>query len=414
MFGTKVKAVVLVFLAVAVFKAGDFTQFLGENRSGVVTTGKNLLKKWPEEGLKELWRIPVAGGFATPAISQDKLFLLDYDLSKEEDTVRCLDLKNGKELWKFGYHSKIKPTAYDYSRTMPAVSGKYVVTFGTSCVVSCLEKDTGKLVWQKDLVKEYGAKIPGWAAGQNPLVDGDKAVILISGDKVQMAAFDLGSGKVLWETPWDSNSGLTHNSVTAMTFEGEKFYIGCSKKSAFGVSASSGKLLWNHPGWTVKTANIPAPLVIGKDRIFFTGGYGAGSLILGLKKNGKDIVAEEITRITAKDFGSHVQTPILYKGSIYGVSGGEITCLDLDGKVLWKSGKVKVGLGSYLFIDDLLYVWSDIGTLLLVEPSTSEYKEISRFSALKGKQMWSPISVSGSKLVVRSMTEMVCLDLEGK
>ena len=88
MFGTKVKAVVLVFLAVAVFKAGDFTQFLGENRSGVVTTGKNLLKKWPEEGLKELWRIPVAGGFATPAISQDKLFLLDYDLSKEEDTVR--------------------------------------------------------------------------------------------------------------------------------------------------------------------------------------------------------------------------------------------------------------------------------------------------------------------------------------
>ena len=408
----KVMLMALVFCVSSI--AADFTQFLGENRNGIVNSGKNLLKKWPGEGLKEFWRLKVGSGYAAPVVVGDKMFFLDYDLPKEEDVLRCLNMKDGSEVWKYGYPSKIKPTKYDYSRTVPAVSGKYIVTFGTSCMVSCLEKDSGKLLWQKDLVKEYGAKIPTWAAGQNPLIDGGKVVILISGDKVQMAAFDLASGKVIWETPWDSNAGLTHNSITAMTLEGEKFYIGCSKKSTFGVSAANGKLLWEHPGWTVKTANIPAPLVIGKDRIFLTGGYGGGSLILGLKKNGTKIETEEIVRIKAKDFGSHVHTPILYKSSIYGVSGGELTCMDLDGKVIWKTKGAKIGLGSYLIIDDLLYVLGEKGMLLLVEPSPSEYKEISRFQALTGEQIWSPLTLSGSKLIVRSMTEMVCLELEQK
>ena len=410
MYMSKIKLLLFVLLAVSAVLADNFSQFLGENRNGVVTTGKKLLKKWPAEGPKELWRVKVGGGFAAPVVFEDKLFILDYNTDKEEDTVKCLDMKDGKEAWSYGYPSKIKPSQYDYSRTVPAVNGKYVVTLGTNCLVSCLEKDSGKLAWQKNLVKEYGSKVPGWYAGQNPLIDGDKVIILVAGDKVLMAAFDLASGKTAWETPCESNWGMTHNSLTVMDFEKEKFYIGCSKKGAFGVAAADGKLRWTHPGWTVKTANIPAPLVIGKDRIFFTGGYGAGSLILGLKKNGNEVVTEEITRLTEKDFGSKVQTPILYKDNIYGASG-EIYCLDLNGKVLWKSSKVKVGLGPCLIIDGLLYVLGDTGTLFLLEPTASGYKEISKFAALTGKQMWAPLAVSGGKLVIRSMTEMLCLDI---
>ena len=96
MYMSKIKLLLFVLLAVSAVLADNFSQFLGENRNGVVTTGKKLLKKWPAEGPKELWRVKVGGGFAAPVVFEDKLFILDYNTDKEEDTVKCLDIRTGK------------------------------------------------------------------------------------------------------------------------------------------------------------------------------------------------------------------------------------------------------------------------------------------------------------------------------
>jgi len=405
---------VLILLAItlsALFSS-DFPQFMGPERNNVVNDTK-LMKFFPSEGLKELWRVKVAGGFGAPAIFWDKVYLLDYDAEKEEDVVRCLDAKTAKEEWRFAYSSKFKKTQYDYSRTMPAVTDRYVVTFGTTCVVTCLERVTGKFVWQKDIVKEYGANVPTWAAGQNAFVDGDKVIVSISGKSVLIAAFDIATGKTAWETPCKENYGLTHNTITTMTVDGEKIYLGCSKKATFGVSAKDGKLLLDYKGWTVKTANIPAPLVIGKNKVFFTGGYKGGSLIALLKKEGNSIVITEDLRLPESEFGSHVHTPILYNNNIYGISTGLLKCLDLDGKVLWSSGKQKFGLGGLLIADNRLFVLNgDTGVLYMIEASPEGYKEISKVKVFEGKQIWTPLVMANGILYIRNMTEMTAVDLK--
>jgi len=305
--------IVLILLAIStsVLFSANFPQFMGPDRNNIVNDTK-LLKVWPADGLKELWRIKVGSGFAAPVVYGDKIYFLDYDLAKEEDVVRCLDSKTAKEEWRSAYSSKMEKTKYDYARTMPSVTDKYVVTFGTQCVITCLDRVTGLVVWQKDLVKEYETTVPKWYAGQNPYIDGDKVIIAVYGVSVLAAAFDLTTGKPVWETACKEEYGMTHNSLTKITVDGVKMYLSCSKIGAFGISADDGRLLFTHKDWKVKMANVPSPLVIEKNRVLFTGGYNAGSVILSLRKEGKEIFLKEEVRLKGKVFGSHVHTPILY------------------------------------------------------------------------------------------------------
>ncbi|OGF44389.1 MAG: hypothetical protein A2231_04930 [Candidatus Firestonebacteria bacterium RIFOXYA2_FULL_40_8] len=404
---------VIILLALSTFAlfSSDFPQFMGPDRNNIVNDTK-LLKTWPAEGLKEVWRVKVAGGFGAPAVFWDKLYLLDYDPEKVEDVVRCLDAKTAKEEWRFSYPSKFEKSQYDYSRTMPAVTDRYVVTFGPSCIVTCVERVTGKFVWQKDLVKEYGTLVPKWAAGQNAFVDGNKVIVSVCGKSVLIAAFDIAAGKAVWETPCKENYGMTHNTITKMSVDGQDIYLGCSKKATFAVSAADGKLLLDYKGWTVRTANIPVPLVIGKNKVFFTGGYKGGSLIASLKKEGSQIVITEDVRLPESDFGSHVHTPILYNNHIYGISTGLLKCLDLNGKVLWDSGKQKFGLGGLLIADNRLYVLSEKGELFMLEASPAAYKQLAKAKVFEGKMIWAPLVISNGMMYIRNMNEMTAIDLK--
>src|SRR3989339_132549 len=357
--------IVLILLAIStsVLFSANFPQFMGPDRNNIVNDTK-LLKVWPADGLKELWRIKVGSGFAAPVVYGDKIYFLDYDLAKEEDVVRCLDSKTAKEEWRSAYSSKMEKTKYDYARTMPSVTDKYVVTFGTQCVITCLDRVTGLVVWQKDLVKEYETTVPKWHAGQNPNIDG------------------------------------------------VKMYLSCSKIGAFGISADDGRLLFTHKDWKVKMANVPSPLVIEKNRVLFTGGYNAGSVILSLRKEGKEIFLKEEVRLKGKVFGSHVHTPILYNNHIFGISMGKLKCLNLDGKVLWDSGEEEFGLGSYLIADNKLYVLNETGELFMIEASSIGYKKLYKTKIFEGDQIWAPLVMSNGILYIRNMGELAAIDLK--
>ena len=76
--------VLLLLLCQAIIlsvEAEDWTQWLGSKRDGVWRE-PGILKKFPNNGPKVNWRVPIGGGYAGPAVANGKVFVMDRLLSK--------------------------------------------------------------------------------------------------------------------------------------------------------------------------------------------------------------------------------------------------------------------------------------------------------------------------------------------
>ncbi len=397
---------------------GSWAQFRGAGRSNIASDATGLARAWPAEGPAVLWRIPVGEGYAGPVIHRGRVYLIDYDQEKKEDAVRCLSLDDGAEIWRYTYSVKVKRN-HGMSRTVPAVNDQFLVTLGPKCHVVCLDATTGKLAWKMDLRKDYGAEVPPWYAGQCPVIDGD-AVILAPGGQPLMMAVELATGTIRWRTPNPGGWGMTHSSIMPIDFEGARQYVYCTTRGVVGVAAKDGEFLWTKRDWEIGLAPVPSPVVIGSDRIFFSGGYKAGSALVRLRRKGGEVETAEIFRLDHAVFDSPQHTPILYQGHVYGIATlgrddarSQLACLSLDGKRVWNSGPANTfGLGPYLLADGLLFVLhGEKGTLHLIEATPSGFEELARAKVLDGHDCWGPMAMAAGRLLVRDLTTLVCLEV---
>jgi len=390
---------------------GDWPRFRGANFDAICRDNTVLARTWAVEGPPVLWSIEVGEGYAGPAVSAGRVFLLDYDHKKQADVVRCLSLADGKDIWQYSYGIKIK-RQHGMSRTVPAVTDRYIVTLGPKCHVTCLDLATGQFRWMLDLVNDFGAKVPTWYAGQCPLIDDSRAIIAVGGETLMMAV-DCETGETIWQSPNPHSWVMTHSSIVPTEFKGTPMYVYCAGGGVVGISAKDGSILWETDKWRVSTANVPSPVVVGEGLIFLSGGYNAGSMILRLVQEPNGISAQPVFRLKADVFGSPQQTPIFYDGYIYGVRpDGQLTCLDLDGRVVWTSTTAhRFGLGPYTIANGLIYVMNDSGVLTVGEATPAGYIQLAEAKILDGIESWGPMAIASGRLILRDLTRMVCLDI---
>ncbi len=390
---------------------GAWPQFRGPKGDNIAADGVALARQW-KSAPKQLWSVGLGEGYAGAAVRDGRVYLLDYDADAKADALRCLSLADGKEIWRFTYPVKTKRN-HGMSRTIPTLAGKYVVTFGPKCHVACLEADTGKFVWGLDLVKDFGATVPEWYAGQCPLVDGDRVILGVGGDALLMAV-ELATGNVIWKTPNPRDWKMTHSSIVPIEFAGKRQYVYVASGGVAGVSVADGALLWETDVWKIAIAAVPTPVPAGNDRLFLSGGYNSGATMLRLKENNGKIVPETVYRLKPTEFGAAQQTPILFNDHLYGVRpDGQLCCLDLNGKLLWTSGAgAKFGLGPFVIGDGMIYALNDDGTLTLAEANPQAYRRLAQARVIDGHDCWAPMALTHGRLLVRDLTKMVCLDVK--
>jgi len=411
---------------------GEWPQFRGPNFDAISTQEISPAKTWPAAGPKVLWSIDVGEGYAGAAILAGRVYMLDYDREGQADVVRCLSLQDGRDIWRYSYPIKVKQN-HGMSRTVPAVTEKYLVTLGPKAHVTCLDSTTGEFRWMYNLVREFNTTVPGWYAGQCPFIDAGKAIIAPAGKvddskeivapvgDVLMMAVDCESGQIVWQTPNPDEWVMTHSSIVPMEFKGRRFYVYCggnSKKGGIvGISDQDGSVLWKTDEWKVRY-NVPTPVVVGEDRIFLTAGYGQqelGCAMLRLAETDGTMSASlEYIHPTAV-FGSIQQSPIYYDGYIYGVRPDrQLVCLGLDGNVVWTStsaNKFGRNSGPYAIVNGLLYVMNDKGDLTLVEASPKGYLPLAHAKVLDGHESWGPMAIASNRMIVRDTLRMICLDI---
>jgi outer membrane protein assembly factor BamB len=391
---------------------GTWPQFRGPNRDGISPETVSLARAWQPSEPRELWAIDVGEGYAGVAVLDGRVYLMDYDRDKKQDALRCLSLADGREIWRYAYPVPVKRN-HGMSRTVPTVTNGLVVAMGPKCHVVCLDSATGELRWGLDLVRQFGTTVPPWYAGQCPLMDGGAVILAPGGPTALLLACDAQSGAVRWQTPNPRGWKMTHSSIMPMDFNGQRMYVYCADKGVVGVSAQDGSILWETTAWKISLATVPSPVVLSDGRIFLTGGYNAGSLMLQVYREGVRFMTRTLLKLEPEVFGATQHTPILLDNHFYGVrADGKFVCLSLEGKPLWTSGSgPQFGLGSFLIADGLIFAVNDSGLLRLLEAKPERYTLLAQAQVLKGRESWAPLALAGGRLIARDLTRMVCLDV---
>lgn len=404
-------SVMFVLIASCVCLAIDWPQYLGPGRNAI-STETGIKRSWNKSDPDVLWTFPLGEGFGGPAVSDGKVYVLDR-IGNEQDILRCLDLVTGEEEWTFAYDAPGE-TAHPGSRSVPAIEGNFIYTCGPFGHIHCFDKRTHKSVWEKNVWTDFTEEeLPTWGISQNPLVYENVLILASQTQKAGVVAYDKLTGAVQWaSSTLPGKAGYV--SPKLITIEGDRQLSMISANGAvMGMDPKTGKVLWSYEGWQCK---IPVPNVteIGDGRIFITGGYRAGSAMIKLDKESDAFIVSELYK--TDEFGTHVHPAILYKGYLFGhCSTNEtrdgLVCMDLDGKIMWKTGKAPLfDKGGFILADGLfLSVDGNKGFLYLIEPNPEGFKELAKAKLLDTIKCWAPLALSDGKLLIRDQKQMKCV-----
>jgi outer membrane protein assembly factor BamB len=383
----------------------DWPQWRGADRN-TVSLETGLVDRWPDGGPPVVWRTKVGAGFSSVTISGGKLYT-SWDEGKTQ-FLFCLDALTGKELWRRGLGAAFTHHYGNGPRSTPLVDGDVVFTVGTEGRLVAVNKDSGKVLWQHDLVKEYSATLPSYGYSSSPLVVGDKLVAETGGKDATFMAFSKKTGEVVWTS---ENDLPAYSSPIDISVGGVDQVVFWSAHGLHSVSEEDGKVLWRY-SWetfcpvTGDPLNTGTPIFVAPDRMYISSGSGAA--MLRLSRAGGKFKVEEVWQ--SDQMRSDVNTSLLLGDYIYGFDRGTLKCLDAKtGEVKWKARGFQ--RGSLIAADGKLIVLGEAGNLALVDASPDGFVQKDSAKVLAGKN-WTAPSLAAGKLYLRNHEELLCLDLK--
>ena len=356
-------------------------------------------KGWNPAGIKKkVWEKNVGVGYSAVAVVGDRLYTMGN--KDKKDIVVCLNADTGDEIWKFSYPCGTGG-GYAGPRATPVVDDGKVYTLSNEGDVHCIDAEKGKKILVQN-GSELGAKNIKWKYSGSPCVERDM-VIVNAGERGM--AFDKKSGKVIWK----SNGMGGYSTPVVFELKGKK-YVAIFSKNTFQIAnLKDGSSVTSTPWQTSYDVNACEPIVEG-DKIFITSGYkNAGAVF---QFNGSSL--KQIWK--NKNLKCQFNTPILYKGYLYGADGntgkGNFVCVSFkDGKEKWRDKKA--GYGSLVISDDKIIYLNDKGRVMIGKCSPSSFKPTDSGNVLSdaGKCWTMPVMIN-KKLYCRGANgKLICLDM---
>jgi outer membrane protein assembly factor BamB len=381
----------------------DYPQFLGPHRDGTIT-GVRLDRDWTGSPPELLWRRPVSPGWSAFSISGE--IAVTQEQRADQELVTAYHLQSGERLWTHAYAARYASTiAGEGPRATPTIHGAHVYAFGATGILTCLQLDTGRLVWSRDVLAENDASLPEWGMAGSPLIHESLVIVSAGGpDGHSLVAYDRTSGARVWNGG-DEPAG--YSSPRLAQLDGHAQILIFNGPGLAAHDPVDGRVLWDFP-WAPRHPHVAMPVLVPDDRVLISSGYGAGSALLevGRKADGTWEAVETWRSIRLKAKFANFNR---LGDFVYGLDDGIMVCLDLaDGSRRWKDGRY--GHGQQILVDDLLLVLTERGAVVLIEPVPEGLRELGQFQALKGKT-WNPPALAGDLLLIRNDQEASCYRL---
>ena len=284
------------------------------------------------------WRARVGYGFSSPVVAQGLVCVTDSQLDKPKalERILCFEEATGNPLWAYSHEVTYPEWAFTTGQekgpnATPILHDGKVYVLGSLGHLFCLEARKGKVLWKKDLAKEYGFD-PLQTTSASPLIEGNLLILLIPG-KPCVLALEKNSGKEIWRALDES---AAHSSPILIHAGGVQQMVVWSQQSVSGLDPGTGKVHWQEKLPTLSDSIIATPV------------YSNGRLLLSglMLKLGEDKPAAAVlwpaARSPVRRILSNTSTPLLREDCVYSAkSSGELICLEAaTGKMLWETNSV--------------------------------------------------------------------------
>ncbi len=383
----------IYFLSTSFLLAQQTTTWRGPGQSGIYPD-KNLLDSWPESGPEIRWTYENLGnGYSSPAFANNNIFLSGMEGTTGH--IYCLS-ESGKLIWKAPYGNEFH-TSYPGSRATPVISGSMVYILSGLGDLTCLDATDGKIVWKKNILREFGGTNIQWGLNETVVIHGDKLICTPGGSTHNIVALEKTTGKLIWSSK--GKGELSAYCTPLLTKVGDRnLLITHTAKNIIGVDADRGTLLWNYPHVNRWDVHPNTPLIFN-NQVFCFSGYGKGAVLLQLNADGS-----KATRVwEAADMDSRMGGAVVIDGKIYGSGDNnrDWQCID------WSTGKVEyktreIGNGVIIASDGKLILYSQRGELVLAKPGAASFQILGKTKVTQGSdQHWAHPAIFNENLYVR-------------
>ncbi|MCH7678455.1 PQQ-binding-like beta-propeller repeat protein [candidate division KSB1 bacterium] len=383
----------------------DWPAWGGPHRNFTVTPG--VIKAEQPIELKIAWKKELGSGYSAISVMDGMAVTMFSDSTF--DYAIALNVEDGSELWRF----KIGPTfpgrfgSANGPISTPLISQNKVVGLSAGGRLFALDRKTGELVWDSDLVVDHQAEIPFYGFATSPILYNNILVVETGGAAQNaISAFDPNTGQVLWTA--GSDTVEYQSPYLLQTSDGSQL-VGITNRAVYGLQPETGKTLWRFEhGGTGHPMGAPSGnLVPVGGNQFFLKNTNQGGMLFKIEYANEMYQVSEVWKTKAIK-GTYV-IPVYHDGHLFGYNSRIFACVNAEtGERVWRSRAP--GDGFPLVVDGHLVVITKNGRLSVAPASPEGYKQIASLD-LFANLVWTPASFAGGRLFLRSMTEIAGVDI---
>ena len=353
------------------------------------------------ENPKVLWKKELGVGYSQVHIWGK--YMVSQGFVAPNNVVYCYDEATAKELWTFKYKNSWGTDKYKGSTQTPIIFRNKVYVVSRDSDLYCLNIETGKVIWHKNIMKEYKVTIRDRGYCTEIKTYKDDKLFLNTGKNGTLIEAD--TGKTIYSEPGDTRYGVP----VFYKVDGRDAAVMWGPKQCFAIDLETGKRLWDYP-WKSNGADMNAPdqLVIG-NRFFLTAHKHPGEMI---EVNGKDVKKVWGTEHMECEF----TCPVYIDGYIYGTHGrngtkAKFNCIDAKtGELQWSA---PLGFGNFNIVDNKFIFNSERCELTIFEVNPKKFVKIASGKVDIPRKLWAPPVLCRGKLYIKSSTgTLVCIDMK--
>src|SRR6266536_5772772 len=353
------------------------------------------------------WKTEIPGdGHASPIVWGDRVFTVSARLDHEDRVLFCLDRGTGKILWqKTVLQSPLekKHSLNSYASSTPATDGEqvYVAFLDRQEIVVAAYDFEGTQKW---LVRPGPfASMHGFCS--SPILFEDKVVV--NGDhdgESYLAALSRAEGKTLWKTP-RQNRTRSYCVPLIRELAGRTQMVLSGDKCVASYDPSNGKQHWIIDGPTEQF--VASPVYSARTGLLYiTGGF-PDHHILAIQPDGRGNVTQTHIVWRTNKGVAYVPSPIIAGDYFLIVSdSGVAHCFEAaSGKLLWDE-RMGEHHASLVSANGLVYFLNDEGVTHIVKPGP-EFQLLAKNEL--GEKCFASPAISGGQIFIRGEKSLFCL-----